>query len=169
MDNPKVSKIYTKFIISLSSCSFPDEMIHRRKRNKRFDSLDSMKRREERGGERRRRKEEGKRNIRKSTSPLFSYSLEEKIRWQRKFRSAKLARLEAWDERSSEEGRRNRARKHVSPFHECLLCLRVSVILSRVSSSPSSTLPPIPFAHSYRPATPTNRARVERTKGKEGK
>lgn len=129
-----------------------------------------MKRREERRRQRRRRrKEEGKRNIRKSTSPLFSYSLEEKIRWQRKFRSAKLARLEAWDERSSEEGRRNRARKHVSPFHECLLCLRVSVILSRVSSSPSSTLPPIPFAHSYRPATPTNRARVERTKGKEGK
>lgn len=129
-----------------------------------------MKRREERRRQRRRRrKEEGKRNIRKSTSPLFSYSLEEKIRWQRKFRSAKLARLEAWDERSSEEGRRNRARKHVSPFHECLLCLRVSVILSRVSSSPSSTFPPIPFAHSYRPATPTNRARVERTKGKEGK
>lgn len=50
-------------------------MTHRRKRNKRFDSLDSMKRREERRRQRRRRrKEEGKRNIRKITSPLLSSS-----------------------------------------------------------------------------------------------
>lgn len=129
-----------------------------------------MKRREERGGERRRRKEEGKRNIRKSTSPLFSYSLEEKIRWQRKFRSAKLARwtIEAWDEGSSEEGRRNRARKHVSPFHECLLCLRVSVILSRVSSSPSSTLPPFLLHTAIAPQRPRIARASNEQRGRRG-
>lgn len=67
--------------------------------------------------------------------------------------------IESSDEgNSEEEARRNRARKHVSPFHECLLCLRVSVILSRISSS-SSAVPPF-LLHSYHPATPTNRARA---------
>lgn len=75
--------------------------------------------------------------------------------------------IESSDEgNSEEEARRNRARKHVSPFHECLLCLRVSVILSRISSS-SSAVPPF-LLHSYHPATPTNSARASTNKGEGG-
>lgn len=163
-DNPR-NKIYTKFI---SLCSLPRDD-HRRKRNKRFDSLlCSIRRNEEKGGEEeeRRRKggREGGEREEKQLSSRGENSFAAKI--SRKIRSSFRDRRS----RARMRGTRRRRRGGIARGNTCRRSMNASSVFAYPLYSPAFLPPPPPSPRSFCTAITPQRPRIararRRTKGR---